>query len=55
MEDAEEGRDGKEEGGRYCACCTKLIASLGNLDGSSKMLVLAEIFDSFRNASAKRM
>jgi len=51
VEDAGEESDDKEEGGRYCACCTKLKASLGNLDGSSKMLVLAEILESFRKAS----
>ena len=51
MEDADEECEVKEPGGKYCACCTKLKASWGNFDGSSNMLVFAEIFESFLNAS----
>ena len=51
MEDADEECDVKEPGGKYCACCTKLKASCGNFDGSSNMLVFAEIFESFLKAS----
>ena len=51
MEDAEDECDVNEDGGKYCACCTKLRASWGNLDGSSNMLVFAEIFESFLKAS----
>ena len=53
VEDADDECDVKEAGGKYCACCTKLRASWGNLDGSSNMLVFAEILESFRNASLK--
>ena len=51
VEDVDEDIDDEEAGGKYCACCTKLSASRGSLDGSSNMLVLAEILESFRKAS----
>ena len=55
MEEEVEECDDKEAGGKNCAVGTKLKASWGNLDGSSSILVFAEIFESFRNASKMLM
>ena len=54
VDDADEESDVNEAGGRYWACWTKLNASFGSFDGSSNMLVFAEIFESFLNASDLR-
>ena len=51
VDDVDEESDVNDAGGKYCACCTKLKASFGSFEGSSNMLVFAEIFESFRNAS----